>query len=73
MILGHMVVPPNASDTWMMVDVRRWVADPSAPLVRTVALVRPFRFDANALQPGDSTAYSSVVFDSRCGTSSPSC
>ena len=65
MVLGHIVVPPNATDTWMMVDVRRWVADREQPMVRTIMTVRPFRFDANALQAGDATAYSNVVFDSR--------
>ena len=62
-----MVIPPNATDQWLMVDVRRWVADKSGPLMKSIMIVRPFRYDANSLQPGDSLSYSSAVFHSREG------
>ena len=64
-VLGHMVVPPNATDQWLMVDLRRWVSDPAEPPIKTIMVVRPYRFDANALQPGDRLAFSNAEFDSR--------
>lgn len=66
-ILGHMVVPPNATDQWLMVDVRRWLSERAEPRIRSLMIVRPFRYDANALLPGDLLAFSNVVFDSREG------